>query len=60
MATRWDIESQSAVLVSSSYAENLSNGDYPHASLSKIQRDLILSEKYNHPVFWAAYMTIMN
>ena len=60
MATRWDIESQSAVLVSSSYAENLSNGNYPHESLSKIQRKLILSEKYNHPVFWAAYMTVMN
>lgn len=60
LATRWDIESQSAVNISSTYARNLSNGLTPHEAISEIQRDFISNSEYNHPSFWSAYMTVVN
>ena len=60
MATRWDVESQSAVLISTNYAENLSKGFYPYESISNIQRKFLANSEYNHPAFWAAYVTIIN
>ncbi len=60
MATRWDVESQSAVLISEKYTNNLGEGRTPYKAISDAQRSIIYSNEYSHPVFWAPYMTIVN
>ena len=60
MATRWDVESQSAVLISEKYTNNLGEGRTPYKAISDAQRSIMYSNEYSHPVFWAPYMTIVN
>ena len=60
MATRWDIESYSAVEFSSKYIKLLSQNISSSEAVSSIQRSFIESTNYNHPFFWGGYIAISN
>jgi CHAT domain-containing protein len=60
MATRWDIESYSAVEFSSKYINLLSQSVSSDEAVSNIQRSFIESDNYNHPFFWGGYVAISN
>ena len=60
MATRWDIESYSAVEFSSRYINLLSQNFSSDEAVSNIQRSFIESDNYNHPFFWGGYIAISN
>ena len=58
MATRWDIESFSAVKFSSEYINLISSGIRPGEAVSKMQRSFISSQNYYHPFYWGPYIAV--
>lgn len=56
MATRWEIESISAAIFSSKYAQMISMGYKPSEAGSIIKREFIYDEKYSHPFYWSGYL----
>ena len=58
MATRWDIESFSAVKFSSEYINLISTGSRPGEAVSEIQRSFISSQNYYHPFYWGPYIAV--
>ena len=58
MATRWDIESFSAVKFSSEYINLISSGTRPGEAVSKMQRSFISSQNYYHPFYWGPYIAV--
>jgi tetratricopeptide (TPR) repeat protein len=55
VATRWQIDSTSAVLLMDAFYRGLSNGlDVPSA-LTAARQSLVRDARYRHPYYWAAY-----
>lgn len=55
VATRWDIDSASAVLLMEDFYSNLARDVSVPQSLTRARRDLAQNPRYRHPYFWAGY-----
>ncbi|MGA8044522.1 MAG: CHAT domain-containing protein, partial [Terracidiphilus sp.] len=55
VATRWPIDSTTAVSLMRSFYRNLAAGDSAPESLTVARRTLAADPRYHHPYYWAAY-----
>ena len=56
LATRWEIETQSAQRLTQSYINKITKEKNAQKALADVQRELIASE--THPFFWSGYFVI--
>ena len=56
LATRWEIETQSAQRFTQSYIKKIKEEKNAQKALADVQRELIASEI--HPFFWSGYFVI--
>ncbi len=55
VATRWNIDSASAVPIMDSFYKGLSNGLSVPQALTAARQSLVRDARYRHPYYWAAY-----
>lgn len=55
VATRWEIDSASAVVLMQDFYTNLARGISVPQSLTLARRSLAQNPRYRHPYFWAGY-----
>ena len=55
VATRWQIDSASAVPMMDVFYRGLSNGMSVPRALTAARQSLIRDARYKHPYYWAAY-----
>lgn len=58
VTTLWTVEDQSTAHLMGSFYRALWSGSEKGAALNQAQRDLLLSEEYNHPYFWAPFCLV--
>ncbi|HLY42335.1 MAG TPA: CHAT domain-containing protein [Terracidiphilus sp.] len=55
VATRWQIDSQSAVSMMDSFYRGLGDGHGVPQALTAARQSLVRNPRYRHPYYWAAY-----
>lgn len=55
VATRWKIDSASAVPLMDAFYRGLARGESVPLALSKARQSLARDPRFSHPYYWAAY-----
>ena len=58
LVTHWDVETNSAVMVTTGSLKNLENSESLSKALQKTKIEMMQSSNFSHPFFWAPFVLI--